>query len=172
MIFRYNFRTMAFSLAALIVAVDQLTKQWARSYLEQPGVTLALSGPINLTLVLNRSNAFGLVPIAGEFTRWGLTILGFAVAASLGVAIIRGGYRRLTVIGLAFIIAGALGNAIDRARYGAVIDLIDASKIGFVWVFNIADMALDVGLGFIILGWLFPGPGGEDSRYGSSALRP
>jgi signal peptidase II len=34
-----------------------------------------LPGPVDLTLVFNYSNAFGLVPVSGELTRWGLTAL-------------------------------------------------------------------------------------------------
>ena len=53
--------------------------------------------------------------------------------------------------GLGFLIAGAIGNAFDRIRLGAVIEFIDASKIGFVWVFNVADTSVDIGIGLLLL---------------------
>jgi signal peptidase II len=35
------------------------------------------------------------------------------------------------------------------------VDFIDASKIGFPWIFNIADATLDGGIGLLVLsGWL------------------
>jgi signal peptidase II len=41
--------------------------------------------------------------------------------------------------------------ALDRLLVGAVIDFLDASKIGFVWTFNIADASVDVGIALLIL---------------------
>ncbi len=46
--------------------------------------------------------------------------------------------------------AGAIGNALDRLLVGAVVDFLDASKIGFVWIFNVADATLDVGIGLVL----------------------
>ncbi len=151
---RSNNRALAFCLAAMVVVIDQFTKHWVLGNLVSPGTAMALSGPVDLTLVMNRSNAFGLVPVAGEFSRWGLAIINVAVAVGLAAAIIRRPYRRLTALGFALLIAGAIGNAIDRVRLGAVIDFIDASELGFIWVFNVADIAVDVGIGFLILGWV------------------
>jgi signal peptidase II len=55
-----------------------------------------------------------------------------------------------------FVSAGALGNALDRFRLGAVVDLFDASKLQFVWVFNLADVSIDLGIGLILLDTLLP----------------
>ena len=64
---------------------------------------------------------------------------------------------RLGMIGIGFIIAGAPGNALDRIQRGAVIDFIDAAKLGFVRVFNFADISLDVGIGLWLLGMFMAG---------------
>jgi hypothetical protein len=53
----------------------------------------------------------------------------------------------LNAFGLALVSAGALGNALDRIRLGAVVDLFNASKLGFVWIFNVADVSIDLGIG-------------------------
>ena len=43
--------------------------------------------------------------------------------------------------------AAAIGNAIDRARFGAVVDFIDVTRIGFFpWIFNVADSGITVGV--------------------------
>lgn len=47
--------------------------------------------------------------------------------------------------------AGAVGNALDRLFHGAVIDFLDATKLGFPWIFNLADAAIDVGVGLMLL---------------------
>lgn len=165
----WNRPTLVFGLAAILVALDQATKLWALAALVSPGATVVLPGPIDLTLVYNRSNAFGLAPVAGALTRWGLTIFNVAVAVGLGAAIVRGKCRESTAIGFAFLIAGAIGNAIDRARLGAVIDFFDASKIGFIWVFNVADVAVDVGAAFLIFGWTFASRGDAPPRSSESS---
>lgn len=92
-----------------------------------------------------RSNAFGLIPGHGEFSRWALAALGIAAAAVLLGLALRRSTSPINALGFAFISAGALGNAIDRVRLGAVVDLFDASKLRFVWVFNVADVSIDLG---------------------------
>jgi len=139
------------SVAAVVLGLDQLSKQWAVTALGQVGSTLVLPGPVDLTLVFNRSNAFGLVPVSGELTRWVLAVSGLVVAAILVRVVVRGSMSFLSGGGLAFISAGAIGNALDRIRFGAVIDFFNASKIGFVWVFNVADCSIDVGIGLLLL---------------------
>lgn len=115
-----------------------------------------MPGPIDLTLVLNYSNAFGLVPVSGELTRWGLAALNLAVASILVGVVIRHTTARLSTVGFAFIVAGAIGNALDRIRFGAVVDLFDASKRGFIWIFNVADIAIDVGIVLLLLTTILP----------------
>ena len=62
----------------------------------------------------------------------------------------------MNAVGFALIGAGAVGNAIDRLRFGAVVDLFDASKLRFAWVFNVADVSIDLGIGLILLAALLP----------------
>ncbi|RZN33762.1 hypothetical protein CWO90_09125 [Bradyrhizobium sp. Leo121] len=49
-----------------------------------------------------------------------------------------------------------MGNAVDRLRLGAVVDLFDASKLRFAWVFNVADVSIDLGIALILLAALLP----------------
>jgi len=137
-----------------MLGLDQLTKHWALLSFSAVGTTIKLAGPIDLTLVLNRSNAFGLIPVYGGFSRWTLTALNLTVAVILLLFVLRQSTSTLNAFGLAFISAGALGNALDRLRLGAVVDLFDASKLGFVWVFNIADVSIDLGIALILLAGL------------------
>lgn len=144
-------RIIAVFVAVLAFGLDQISKQWALDTLRLAGSRIVLPGPVNLTLVFNYSNAFGLAPVFGELTRWGLAGLNLAVAAVLVWVVVRRSTSRLGAAALAFLIAGAIGNAFDRIRFGAVIDFIDASKLGFVWVFNVADASVDVGIGLLLL---------------------
>jgi signal peptidase II len=133
-----------------VIALDQLSKYWTVIKLRS-GETLRLPGPLDLTLTFNQSNAFGLVPVAGGVTRWGLIAFNLSVAVVLAFVLWRRRLSLLRLAGFAFILAGALGNALDRFRLGAVIDMLDARKIGFPWVFNGADAAVDLGLAALLL---------------------
>ena len=62
----------------------------------------------------------------------------------------------MNAVGFALIGAGAIGNAVDRLRLGAVVDLFDASKLRFAWVFNVADVSIDLGIALILLAALLP----------------
>ena len=147
-------RAIALSAASATLCLDQLSKLWALASIGEIGKTIELPGPIDLTLVLNRSNSFGLVPVYGEFSRWTLTAVNFAAAIVLLRFVLRQSTSPLHAVGLAFISAGALGNGLDRLRLGAVVDLFNASKLGFVWVFNLADVSIDLGIVLVLVAGL------------------
>lgn len=148
-------RTLGLIALGLGLALDQVSKHWALGALS-PGVTLTLPGPLDFTLIYNHSNSFGVVPIVGEATRWGLAALNILVGAALIWTLVRRTPNALTCLGLGLICAGALGNGIDRLWLGAVVDFLDASKLGFVWVFNAADALLDAGILAALLGAFSP----------------
>lgn len=133
-----------------LLTIDQLTKLWAYAALI-PGSSIPLQGPVDLTLVFNRSNAFGIVPDLGETTRWVLAALNLSVASALTYLVWSREQKWMAFSACAFIAAGGIGNAIDRMWLGAVIDMFDASEVGFVWVFNVADIFIDIGVGLWLL---------------------
>ena len=50
------------------------------------------------------------------------------------------------------VLAGAVGNSIDRVRFGAVVDFLDFHAFGYHWpAFNVADSAIVIGAGLILL---------------------
>ncbi len=58
----------------------------------------------------------------------------------------------LLLSGLATILGGALGNFLDRALYGEVVDFLQFNFGSYTFpIFNIADTAITVGVGLIIL---------------------
>lgn len=135
-------------LAAAVVAVDHATKWWALQ--ELPGNPIELVGTLRLRLVFNTGAAFGLG------SRYAPVI---ALAALVVVLILVRTARLLTtwpsVVGVGLILGGAIGNLADRLFResdgilgGAVVDFIDVQW----WpVFNIADIAINVGAAVIIV---------------------
>jgi len=71
--------------------------------------------------------------------------------------------------GLGFLLGGALGNIADRLRYGYVLDYLDVH----VWpVFNLADTAIVIGAGLLVLalrGGPTTGPARRSSGGGRAA---
>ncbi|WOT04294.1 signal peptidase II [Shewanella youngdeokensis] len=136
----------------LVFFADQLSKQWVLSSFElYESVTLL---PIfNFTYVRNYGAAFSFLSDAGGWQRWLFTFIavGFSVILSVWL---RQQPSKMWRLNLAYtlVIGGALGNLVDRLQHGYVVDFLD-----FYWnsshfpAFNIADSAICIGAGLIIL---------------------
>lgn len=138
------------ALIPAIVALDLLTKVWARTDLRY-GEPVEVLPFFDLTLGYNRGVAFGLLNYAG-----GIVVLLVTAAISLmfGVWFWREP-RSLTQLGLAFVLGGALGNFIDRASRGEVTDFLDVHALGHHWPsFNLADAAITVGAVVLVIDML------------------
>jgi signal peptidase II len=152
-------------LAGAIVVLDQISKLAALERLA-PGVAVpVVDGLLSLTLVMNTGLAFGLLAGLPAAWRWLvalLSIVALLVLARVAVRVLAGGgwTARLSV---ALIFGGAVGNLIDRARFGAVVDFVDAHYRGYHWpAFNAADSAITVGVVLLAL-HLLAGDAGRQS---------
>jgi signal peptidase II len=132
-------------LAALALALDQLTKFVVRQTLEWH-YSWPAYGFFRFTHVQNTGSAFGL------FQDQNLPLL---IVSLVGVAVLAYIYRSqerpglLMRVSIALMLGGALGNLFDRMWQGHVTDFID---IGPWPVFNLADSSIVVGL--IIMAWV------------------
>jgi len=58
-------------------------------------------------------------------------------------------------VGLALILGGAAGNLVDRVVIGSVVDFVDVYwRTYHFWAFNVADSAITIGVGTMILDML------------------
>ena len=103
-------------------------------------------------MVWNRGVSFGMFQ-SGESGRWLLSAVAVAIVVGLLIWL-----RRVDVwwlgAGLGAVIGGAIGNVVDRLWYdeGAVADFFDFHVAGWHWpAFNVADAAIVVGVGLILL---------------------
>jgi signal peptidase II len=145
---------MALVFAALVIAIDQASKYWVLAGLKlQEGQTIPMAGPLQLTLVWNPGVSFGLLRANHDLVRWGFVAFSVIVAVVLANWA-RKTHRRLFAAALGLLMGGAIGNAIDRARFGAVTDFVDVSRLHFPWVVNVADVAINLGIACLLLDML------------------
>lgn len=160
---------LGLALAAATVVLDRGSKLWALDALFDPPARVVVAPVLNLVPVWNRGVSFGLLSNESQWGPWLLGGFALAVAAALVVWLLRAGNRVLGA-GLGLIIGGAVGNAIDRALYGAVVDFLDAHWGDLHWpAFNVADAAITVGVGLLLLDALGIGSGARASEGGRTS---
>ncbi len=132
-----------------VVAGDQLTKALVmRSMVPGQSIPI-LQDVFHLTYVLNPGAAFGILSNQRMF----LLIMGAALilATAYFYPLLKksDGFLRF---GATAILSGAVANLIDRIQTGYVVDFFDFR----VWpVFNVADIAIVLGMGLMIYSILF-----------------
>ena len=137
-------------LALLVLVLDQLSKAAVLQALD-PYQALSVTPFFDLVLVWNRGVSFGMFAGAGDHGPWLLMALAAAIATFLVIWLSRE-TRPVTRVALWLVLAGAVGNTIDRVRFGAVVDFLDFHLYGHHWpAFNVADSAIVVGAGLILL---------------------
>ena len=171
-------RWKIFILVAMFALVaDQASKVWARHHLPvHPGecsipddivarkcVGTAVSvvdGTWDWRLSFNPGSAFGL--FHGQTgARVFLSVIGVLAVGAMVVMVKRSrDHQRLLLWGLGLVAGGAVGNLIDRMYFGVVTDFVLWHYHGYEWpVFNVADVALVVGVGL-----MFFDVGGKDPK--------
>lgn len=134
--------------AAVIIALDQITKAAVSSRFSLYESCEVISGILNLVYVINPGAAFGFMAGASAAFRYiffiGITLIAIALIIYYLIKYKTGSIMIVTALTLIF--AGAVGNLIDRIRFGAVVDFIDVYIGTWHWpAFNVADSAISVG---------------------------
>ncbi len=132
--------------ASATVALDQWTKALALARLATGAEPLI--GPIQFKLTRNPGSAFGL-----PTPPWAAISVSIIVCVVVLVYLLRSAQARprWSGVALGLVVGGAIGNLVDRVRMGAVVDFIDLR----VWpVFNVADIAITLGVVFVMIGVL------------------
>lgn len=140
-------------LSMLVLILDQVSKRLIMHYFaEFEGVELL---PMLAFMRLhNEGAAFNFLSEAGGWQRWFFTALGIGISIGILVWLRRLPSRgqNLLAAGLALVLAGALGNVADRATLGHVVDFIRVHYQDWYFpAFNVADSAISIGAGLLIL---------------------
>jgi signal peptidase II len=134
-----------------LVALDQWSKHWASANLAYREPVHVVGDLVRLTYARNSGIAFSL--LAGR----GFPLYVFSFIAALAVLVVFLRHERLSLprqLSLAMILGGAVGNLIDRVSTGQVVDFILLAWRGHEFpVFNVADMAVSIGVTLFALSW-------------------
>ena len=140
-------------IAAAVLAADIFTKILAENALKSVTTIPIIKNIFHLTYVENRGIAFGLFS-GGRIV---FVVVSVIVLAVLAYVVFKTEKPTRTIWlkgGSALIFGGAIGNMIERIVKGYVVDFLDFRIIDFP-VFNIADIAVCVGAGMLIIHFLF-----------------
>lgn len=128
-------------------------------------VCVVFPGIFHLQYEFNPGTALGMF---GELPSWFRRTMFFVVTIfAMGFILFLFRFRitehnRLMIWGLSSVMAGAIGNFMDRIRFNYVVDFLDVflplgqGRVFHIPTFNIADIAISVGVGLILLDAFLP----------------
>lgn len=134
------FQLVSTIIAVILVAVDQMVKNWAAETLIKGDIAI-IENVLYLKYAENTGVAFSMF----SNNRWVLVIVTSVMLAAVLAFFLSGKVSgKLEVFSLSLLLSGGVGNLIDRISLGYVIDYIDVRIINFA-IFNIADICICVG---------------------------
>jgi signal peptidase II len=147
-------RCFYFLIPIIVLVLDRLTKVLVEArFLLYESKTI-VPGVFDLTHTRNTGVAFGL--FANSDSPWVPYVLMLTATTAL-IAILVYSLRQPVdnwklQVGLMLVLGGAAGNLYDRINYGYVIDFLDVFYGTYHWpTFNVADSAITIGIGFLLL---------------------
>ena len=140
-----NMVKFRYLLAAGIIIIDQIVKYAVRTFMYLGESIPIIEDVFHLTYVQNRGAAFSILSGSRIFL---IAVPLIAIAVAIWYLERHKSAHWTLALSLSMIIAGGLGNLIDRIALGFVTDMFD---FHFWPVFNIADISVCVGAGFLVL---------------------
>ena len=144
---------LGFAVAAVVFALDQLTKWIVTGPLDIQSLEHLYLLPIfQFTYTQNNGISLGLLNASNPIGRWMLVGLTSAIAIAVAVWIGRE-KSRIDQAALGMVLGGALGKFLDRVRYGYVVDFADLHFGDFrpFLVFNVGDAAISIAVVILLL---------------------
>ena len=132
-----------------ILLVDQFTKYFISSNFEMAKSYEFLPGFIDITYINNDGGAWGML---GGYTWLLLSITIVVMLVCISLLLKCGAKDKLMFWSIVFVLSGGIGNMIDRIfRDGNVIDFLHFEFWPTFPVFNVADCAIVVGAGILLI---------------------
>jgi signal peptidase II len=150
-------RLLAFLTAATVFGADRWSKSIVENRFDAFDTKVVIPGLFNIVRSSNPGVAFGIFSDTTSHQRtFALVVVSIIAVIVLAIMLWRINRQDgVTAAGLSLIFGGALGNVYDRARIGSVTDFLDFHAGSYHWyIFNLADSAICVGAGLLILSML------------------
>lgn len=133
----------------LILVADQFTKIYIQNNFEMAVSYKFLPGLIDITYIHNDGGAWGML---GGYTWLLLSVTIVVMLVCIALLLKYGAKDKLMFWAIILVLSGGLGNMIDRIfREGKVIDFLHFEFWPTFPVFNVADCAIVVGAGLLVL---------------------
>jgi signal peptidase II len=139
-------------IALLVIVLDQAFKALILQHF-QYGDSRYVTSFFNIVRAHNTGAAFSFLAGASGWQRWFFIGLGGAAAVFIVWMLRSHGGQKMFAWALSLILGGAVGNVVDRMMHGYVVDFIQVhwgAKYYFP-SFNVADSAITIGAGLLIL---------------------
>ncbi len=132
-----------------VIAVDQYTKTLVATTLELGKTTGFINGILDFTYIHNTGGAWGML---SGYTWLLLSVTIIIMLVCIALLMKYGLKNKLMFWAIILVLSGGLGNMIDRIfKGGEVTDFLHFSFWKSFPVFNIADIAIVIGAGLLIL---------------------
>jgi signal peptidase II len=155
---QYSARAIHFFIALIVLLLDRWSKHLVSVHIPLYTHVEIVPGFFRLTHTENTGAAFSLFADSPAHWKTGMLIAFSLVALVIVFALLWTKARALTPAGIALslILGGALGNLWDRLASGRVVDFLLLYVRQYQWpVFNLADSAIVVGAGLLVIEILF-----------------
>jgi signal peptidase II len=140
-----------FSVSAIIVALDLYTKHLIQSAFAY-GEHLTITSFFDLVRYHNEGAAFSFLADAGGWQKWFFTSVSMVAVIVISYLLKKHQDQKLFCFGLALVLGGAIGNLYDRITLGYVVDFLYFHlNDNYFPAFNVADSAISVGVGILLL---------------------
>lgn len=133
----------------LVLIADQFTKIYISNHFEMAKSYKFLPGFIDITYIHNDGGAWGML---GGYTWLLLSVTIVIMLVCVALLLKYGAKDKLMFWAIILVLSGGVGNMIDRLfRGGNVIDFLHFEFMPTFPVFNVADCAIVVGAGLLLL---------------------
>ena len=139
-----------FLIIIAVVILDQIIKNFVVDTMALYESIPVLQDIFHITYIHNTGAAFSIM--AGQISILILLPLLMIIAAVVFMLIMRKKGHPLMMTSVALIAGGGIGNLVDRIALGYVVDYLDFRVFP---IFNLADIAVCVGCGLLVLYVLF-----------------
>ena len=144
--------------ALMVFLADQISKAFVLHYFSAHSSPVEVTSFFNFVLAWNKGVSFSMLHSNHPAMPWILVAVSLLICGML-IHWMSMEKEQFTINCFGLIVGGALGNVADRIRLGAVVDFLDFHIGLHHWpAFNVADSAICVGAGIILIWNLFLAP--------------